>query len=150
MPFQGAGDLLFWDRHRGIWFRVHHRVQGPPFTLPLLTVDLAASSITLAPFTAINFGPGVAATFGDLDSSLGDIVGVNVTTSGLSGIDASDLAFTAQSVTIDLSNSNWPSGGSAAISLLFGNAAAVPLPATLVLVGAGLVGVGAWRRGVAA
>lgn len=119
----------------------------------LFSVDVAASSITLGNIAEVGLqvdnGVGFFPSFGDLDSSLGDLVGVSVTTSaGVIGIDASDLSFTADSVTIALDGSRWPEGSTATISLIFA-AAAVPVPATLLLVGSAGAGLGAvrvWRR----
>ena len=121
----------------------------------LFSVDVAASSITLGNIAEVGLqvdnGVGFFPSFGDLDSSLGDLVGVSVTTSaGVIGIDASDLSFTADSVTIALDGSRWPDGSTATISLIFGTPTAVAAPATLLLVGVALVGVGAWRRRVSA
>ena len=138
---------------------------GAEFTLSVpfqdfFSVDVAASSITDAfaippdsTLTLENFG---LLTFGSLDSSLGDVVGVSLTTTGLiTGIDASDLSFTAHSVTLDLNGNNfWANPpdspvASAVISLLFADAAAVPGPATLLLLASAITGLGAvraWRR----
>jgi hypothetical protein len=54
------------------------------FFTPQFSIDLAASSITLTflPQAADSFGGEFPATFGDLDSSAGDIVGVGLVTSG--------------------------------------------------------------------
>jgi hypothetical protein len=98
---------------------------------------------------AFGFGDPFSLTFGDLDSSAGDISGVSVVTFGVSGIEASDLSFTAHSVTIDVSNSGqWDPGDNAIISLTFANAP-VPMPPTVVLLAFAVAGLGAgriWRR----
>jgi hypothetical protein len=136
----------------------------PEFTLnlffgqPDFTVDLKASSITLAiidvPTTvSIIFPAGQTLILGDLDSSAGDIVGRSLSTSGgLSGLTLSDISFTAHSVVIDLGGTGWadtPTPGTAVISLIFENSAAVPVPGPFVLLIAAVAGMGvvrAWRR----
>ena len=91
---------------------------GSEFIFPsivgdLFSVDVAASSITLA-FLPFDFGIGFRpdlvflATFGDLGSSLGALVGVSMATFGLvENLDASHLSFTADSVTISFAGSRW-------------------------------------------
>jgi len=130
---------------------------GPEFLLDvsgsvLFSADLEASSITLTALLPVNLLAFFAsnATFGDLDSSAGDIVGVSVTTAGgVTGIVASDVTFTADSVFIDTRDSQWPVAGMAIISLTFDNVAVVPAPATLFLLGSVVASLGTvrmWRR----
>jgi hypothetical protein len=134
----------------GVEFEVGNIFEGNPSSD--FTVDLAASSITLTTTTLGGHGFGSAglhAVFGDLDSSLGDIVDVSVSVNGAFGIDASDVGFTADSVTINLDNSLWTVGDNVVISLIFENAATVPVPTTLFLLGSVVTGLGAvraWRR----
>ena len=129
-----------------------------PGAVPVFTVDLKASSITLAfiDFDGENLlpvAPGVTMTLGDLDSSAGDIVGVSLATSGaVTNLALSDISFTAHSVVIDLGGTLWqdtPTPGTAVISLIFENSAAVPVPASFVLLISAVAGMGvvrAWRR----
>ena len=124
----------------------------------LFTVDISASSITIA-ITLLNnsvtFPPGVQTlSFTDLDSSAGDIVGVDLAISGIvNNFTVGDISFTAHSIVMDLVGTSWAnergSAGTAVITLLFADSAAVPVPATLVTLVAGAVIVGAvraWRR----
>jgi hypothetical protein len=121
----------------------------PTFDLSgLLSVNVDASFISLGnQQTPDPLILAVAAvTFGDLDSSAGDIVDVSVATVGaIPGIDESDVSFTAHSVTIDLSQSQWEPESSVFISLTFAPAAAVPVPATLLLLASAVVSFGAVR-----
>ena len=86
---------------------------GPEFTLlasggsfGALSVDIAASTITLRDLdnTFLGTGGGDFATFGDLDSSAGDVVGASVVTSDIFGLDNSSLSITAHSIVIDLTD----------------------------------------------
>jgi hypothetical protein len=116
------------------------------------SVDVEASSITLtfSEPVANSFG-GFVTTFGDLDSSAGDIVGFQLVTGGElveQTLFASAVSFTAHSVSINLDGSAWAPGETATISLTFANAS-VPVPATLLLLSsvvAGLATVRTWRR----
>jgi len=95
---------------------------GPNSVIDFL-VDVAASSITLTVALPGGLNLGLltsTTTFGSLDSSAGDIVGVSLATSSVAGVDSSDLSFTAHSVSIDI-NGIWNAGGSAVISLTFAN-----------------------------
>lgn len=125
-------------------------IVGFPLTNELtFSVDVAAASITVEALGNLgSLGEEWTMIFGDLDSSAGDIVGVGLVTSGgVVGLDASDVSFTAHSVTINPNHTDlWDLGDTAVISLIFENAAPVAAPTTLLLVAAGLVGVGAWRR----
>jgi hypothetical protein len=112
------------------------------------SVDVDASSITLTflPEEANSFG-GFVQTLGDLDSSAGNIVGVQLVTVGElveQTLFASAVSFTAHSVSINLDGSAWATGETATISLTFANAS-VPVPATLVLLASAVASLGAVR-----
>ena len=110
----------------------------------LLEVDIDESSITVANIFAgdLPFFVGPSLTVGDLDSSLGDITSIDIFFFNVLG---AEVTFTADSVTVDASNSFWFSGSRIVIELTFENQQQVPAPATVILLAAGL-GLAAWRR----
>jgi hypothetical protein len=129
---------------------------APEFTLllfgttPEFAVDIGASSIAI---TLVSGGismsaTGSAFTLASLDDSAGDIVGIaNFTTSGTTGIDASDITFTAHAVRFNVDDSAWTEGrNSFARFDLVVRGAAVAEPATLALLSIGLGAFGITRR----
>lgn len=86
-------------------------------------------------------------SFSDVNLTIAEFVAFNlISTSGVTGIDQSDLGFTADSISMSLgSGSSWDHGGSFTAQILFGGRE-VPLPASLPLFLAGLGALGWVRR----
>jgi hypothetical protein len=131
---------------------------APEFTLnttfgtpiPLFSVDIGASSIAINFLLTgtTTFGSTVQSlTLGSLDPSAGDIVGIaNFATTSTTGVDASDVSFTPDSVTFNFSQSGWQTTAAfASFDLVFG-AAAAPEPASFALLGVGLAALALVRR----
>ncbi len=94
---------------------------GPEFNLDLVgdtffSVNLDASSITLdyVAIGGLDMGAGEMYVLSDLDwvGQDGEIIGFELTLSatGISGFDASDISFTADSITMVLNGSVWQQG----------------------------------------
>ena len=115
----------------------------PDFSGDLLTIDIGASSITIQTIGfSLGFDPGTSIILSDLDwvGMNGAIVGIeNFSTSGTIDIEASDVSFTANSITFDLSESAWDGNvvGIAEWDLVVTH---VPVPPALLLFGSGLLG----------
>jgi hypothetical protein len=128
----------------------------PEFTLnhtigiPVFTVDVGASSVNVrASFRGFSaFATGTALDLGSLDDSVGPIIGIaNFTTTGTTGIDASDVTFTAHSIHFNMDDSGWELTANASFDLLVASpVASVGEPATLMLLGAPLAIWGVTRR----
>lgn len=126
---------------------------GPEFGGFLLT-DVGVSSISVTNLGAgnpdgpgaIGFGIGEAITLASLDDSAGDIVGIsNFTTVGTTGIAASDVSFTAHSITFDIGGSFWALNAFASFDLVV-RPSGVAEPGSLALLGLGAVGLALARR----
>ncbi len=122
----------------------------PDFAGDLLTIDIGASSITIQTLDFfLGFDPGSSIILSDLDwvGMTGAIVGIeNFSTSGTNGIEASDVSFTANSITFDMSQSDWEGNG-VGIAEWDLVTTLVPVPPALWLFGSGLLGlVGIARR----
>lgn len=111
-----------------------------------IEVDVEDSSITMTSIMSFPFGTDTL-TVGDLDwvDTLGEIVDTSLAVTGVNGLDASDVSFTSNSVSVVFANSNWMPGDFAAIDLVTTHAV-VPEPTTLALLSLGLAGLGFARR----
>ncbi len=109
-------------------------------------VDLGAFSIAVASNEDNTFGLGAneLLTLSSLDAG-GAIIGIaNFSSSLVTNIDASDVTFTSDSVTINIdSGAFWSPGSSLSFDLVI---QAVPEPGTLGALLIGLAGLGAARR----
>lgn len=108
---------------------------------PFFSIDIGASSVllTLISGGGLGMGAGEVLTLSGLDG----ILGASLNFSQSAGFDASDISFTANSLTLLLNNSSWSPGQQALIDL---TVARVPEPASLALLGLGLVAVALSRR----
>jgi hypothetical protein len=122
----------------------------------LTTADVGSNSITLQGnfFVFIGDLNPVSLTIGDLDSTLGNITGVALSVTNITGLTLGDISFTADSVTVNINNTEWARDvpSSALITLCFADsdaacaAAAVPAPSTLSVLSLGAVLAGAAVR----
>ncbi|WP_245306199.1 VPLPA-CTERM sorting domain-containing protein [Roseovarius aestuariivivens] len=127
---------------------------GSEFTLQffgndLFSVDIAASSIRLDFVSgSLGAGAGELLTFSDLDfTPASNIVGIgNFQTTALFGVQASDVSFTADSVSFDFNGTDWRNGQFVSFDLVTAQTGVVPLPAGLPLLLAGLGGLGLLAR----
>ncbi|MDX1734124.1 MAG: PEP-CTERM sorting domain-containing protein, partial [Halioglobus sp.] len=120
---------------------------GGPFVD--FSVDIGANSIAIngiGSLITVNAPNSLILTLDDLDwvgMPAAEIIGIDNLVTTVSGIDLSDITFTAHSVSIELGQgaSSWVSGNSLSFDLVKG----VPSPATIALFGLGLAGIG-WSR----
>jgi hypothetical protein len=121
------------------------------FNSGLFVVDIADNIgdpfIKISSLSSFTFGANGTITIGDIDDSGGNIVGITSVSAsaGISGIDASDISFTAHTVSFNLANSVWTSNQGLTVQLAV-RPAAVPEPGSLALVALALAGIGFSRR----
>ena len=119
----------------GIEFQLN--LSGNPF----FSVDLGASSVllTLISSGGLSMGAGEVLTLSGLDN----ILGATLNFSQSAGFIASDISFTANSLTLVLNGSFWTPGQQALVDVVV---ASVPEPATLALLVLGLAAATLSRR----
>ncbi len=86
-------------------------------------------------------GPEDLQVFSDVNGTIAAIIGFDlVSTSGVTGIDQSDLGFTSESVSLSLgSGASWDTGSFITAQIRFAVPTGVPEPQTLALAGLGLI-----------
>jgi hypothetical protein len=101
-----------------------------------MDVDVGAFDILLTALFTGRLGNTIV-EFGSLDAG-GPITGVTLSVgAGVTGLAQSDVTFSADSIGLDLRNTNWIPQGTATLSLAIGQA---PEPATFTLLGIALAG----------
>ncbi len=112
-----------------------------------ISVDISASAIALNFLQTGSLGGTIINLTGLdwVDMPLGEIIGFELTSnSGINGFASNDISFGAHNVSINLIETDFNAGASAAISLITDHQ--VPEPGTIVLLGFGLVGLGLTRK----
>jgi len=104
------------------------------------SLDIGANSLVFKDLSPGNVNGGIGKVYlTGFDSVISGIS--NFATDAWFGIDASDITFTSNSITIDATNSGWMPDQQLSFDIT-----AIPEPATLTLAALGLAGIAARRR----
>lgn len=119
------------------------------FSTPFFSIDFDGNGlvkVTEILNGGLGHGAGQLLSFFDIFADIGQITGFDfVSASGVTGIDQSDLSFTADSISMEVgTGTSWASGDFFTAQIRF--AAQVPEPAPVALLGIGLLGMAMSRR----
>ena len=122
-------------------------IVGPvaEFNTGEFSIDLGAESVTLRELAPVNFGSTFFLTLTDLvwsNDPTATITGIaNFSASGVTGMEESDVSVFDNAIVLNYTNTRWSSGSIVSFDLVTSHRQ-LPEPASLALLGIGLLGLG--------